>query len=197
MWILGNAIKFTDKGSVVLRVTMGRQPGHVEFSVIDTGIGISAEQHHRLFKPFSQADSSTARRFGGSGLGLALCADIARLLDGDISFESTPGFGSVFHLDIPFLLPSDVPGPQSTVNVAAGEAGTQPTMDDAQSDDVGSGGRLAARLRTASAGSDVAAYSMALASLTQPSARWTPSDVASASGVSLSLSSVRRRRHFD
>ena len=97
--LLGNAIKFTPRGSVRLEV------GPVEdtrlcFEVIDTGIGLDAEQQARLFTAFSQADASTTRRFGGTGLGLAISKRLAGMLGGDLQVRSVPGEGSTFTLTI-------------------------------------------------------------------------------------------------
>lgn len=100
--IIGNAIKFTDQGSVELHVRQRPDPNDkdhcvLEFRVIDTGIGISDEQKNLLFQPFAQADSSTTRRFGGTGLGLFLSRKLARLLGGDVILDkSIAGSGSVF-----------------------------------------------------------------------------------------------------
>jgi len=97
--LVGNAIKFTPRGSVRLEV------GPVEdtrlcFEVIDTGIGLDAEQQARLFTAFSQADASTTRRFGGTGLGLAISKRLAGMLGGDLRVRSVPGEGSTFTLTI-------------------------------------------------------------------------------------------------
>ena len=99
MNVAGNALKFTEIGS--LRITIcciGAAAGTVtlEFRVIDTGIGITAEQATRLFEAYSQADSSTTRRFGGSGLGLAISRKLVEAMGGRIWFEATPGGGSTF-----------------------------------------------------------------------------------------------------
>ena len=98
MNLTGNAIKFTSNGAVRLRVQVepdARRP-KLRFDVIDSGIGIAAEQLPRLFHAFSQADDSMTRRFGGTGLGLAISQRLATLLGGDITVESTPGKGSTF-----------------------------------------------------------------------------------------------------
>ena len=100
--LVGNAIKFTEKGEVrLLARADAERPDHVQFEVSDTGIGISAEQIGRLFQPFTQADSSMTRRFGGTGLGLAISKRLAELLRGELSVRSALGGGSTFRLTIP------------------------------------------------------------------------------------------------
>lgn len=98
MNLVGNAIKFTQHGSVTVTVTSTCSERNVclAIHVTDTGIGMEPDQLDRLFKPFTQADSSTTRRFGGTGLGLAISKKLAQRLDGDITVESTPGQGSMF-----------------------------------------------------------------------------------------------------
>ena len=100
--ILSNACKFTKEGEVALRarkVADGRE--WVELAVADSGIGLTAEQQAKLFQDFTQADSLTARRYGGTGLGLALSRKLARMMGGDVTVESAPGKGSVFTLRLP------------------------------------------------------------------------------------------------
>ncbi|MCX7166847.1 MAG: PAS domain S-box protein [Rhodocyclales bacterium] len=97
--LLSNAIKFTERGEVRLR--MAREGEDTYFKVIDTGIGMGAEQLARLFLPFEQADSSITRRYGGTGLGLAISRNLARLMGGDITVDSAPGAGSSFILRLP------------------------------------------------------------------------------------------------
>jgi len=97
--LVGNAIKFTERGEVVLSVQVGaRGSGYVQLrsSVTDTGIGIPADKQSVIFEAFSQADSSTTRRYGGTGLGLAISAQLVELMGGSISVESQPGRGSTF-----------------------------------------------------------------------------------------------------
>ncbi len=119
--LAGNAIKFTATGGVTLSVSLpdrnlaspGRPP-QLHFLVTDTGIGLTSEEASSLFQPFTQADSSTTRRFGGTGLGLAISRRLARLLGGDILLQSEPGRGSCFTLcvdvgaldDVPLIRPS-------------------------------------------------------------------------------------------
>jgi PAS domain S-box-containing protein len=101
--LVGNALKFTDEGSVTIHVRHISTPDTdtiVQFSVKDTGIGIPDDRKNRLFKPFSQVDSSTTRKYGGTGLGLAISSKIISLFGGKIWVESTPGVGSVFHFTI-------------------------------------------------------------------------------------------------
>ncbi|MGO4223093.1 ATP-binding protein [Lysobacter sp. TAF61] len=99
--LLGNAIKFTDKGSVSLRVS-ALSPQGVRFEVADTGPGINAEQQARLFRRFEQADGArTTARYGGSGLGLAICQELAEAMGGGIRVESTPGEGARFIVELP------------------------------------------------------------------------------------------------
>lgn len=97
--LLGNALKFTHQGSVVLHVRW-TDPG-VEFSVQDTGIGIAKERQDQIFKRFAQAENDTQTLYGGNGLGLAISQKVAQLLGGEIGFESEPGRGSRFWLHLP------------------------------------------------------------------------------------------------
>lgn len=108
--LLGNAIKFTERGHVELAVTCTSrtdQRAVLQFAVSDTGIGIDSSVLDRLFKPFSQADTSMSRRYGGTGLGLAISQRIAQAMGGSIQVQSTVGRGSTFQL----VLPCDLPEP--------------------------------------------------------------------------------------
>ena len=97
--IVSNALKFTAEGRIVLRVS--NPDGDLRFAIQDTGIGIPAEKFDALFEKFTQADTSTTRKFGGCGLGLAICRDLARLMGGDVTVESKEGVGSTFTARLP------------------------------------------------------------------------------------------------
>jgi signal transduction histidine kinase len=100
--LLSNACKFTNDGEIALRVCQvadGRD--WIELAVADTGIGLTPEQQAKLFQDFTQADSLTARRYGGTGLGLALSRKLARMMGGDVTVTSEPGKGSVFTVRLP------------------------------------------------------------------------------------------------
>lgn len=103
--IIGNAIKFTEKGSVTLSAALaGRKDNTLllEIRITDTGIGIDSEALERIFSPFSQGDTSTTREYGGTGLGLSISSKIVELMGGRIWAESSKGVGSTFHILIPF-----------------------------------------------------------------------------------------------
>ncbi len=96
---MGNAVKFTERGEVVLRVSVAgedEETALLRFAVRDTGIGIASDKLDTLFRPFTQVDSSTTRRFGGSGLGLSISQRLASLMGGTVGVESAPGEGSTF-----------------------------------------------------------------------------------------------------
>jgi signal transduction histidine kinase/CheY-like chemotaxis protein/HAMP domain-containing protein len=113
--LLANAFKFTEHGAVTLRIERRRPPagalgGLLAFSVSDTGIGIPREKQRLIFEAFQQADGTTSRKYGGTGLGLTISREIARLLGGTIDVESAPGSGSVFTV----LMPERYVGPESS-----------------------------------------------------------------------------------
>jgi polar amino acid transport system substrate-binding protein len=120
--LCNNAIKFTDHGEVVLKI---RQCGHeqdsvtLDFAVIDTGIGISSEQQEKLFASFSQADTTTTRRYGGTGLGLAISKRLTELMHGRIGVESRPGAGSTFTVRLPLTVDTDASSALDPACVAA------------------------------------------------------------------------------
>ena len=127
--LVGNAIKFTERGEVVLRVTMDEPSGAdqtclVHFAVSDTGIGIPLEKQRIIFDPFSQADNSTTRRFGGTGLGLTISSRIVGLMGGKIWVKSEVGQGSTFHFTSRFKVLSKgveaAPVPPSAAPCAQG-----------------------------------------------------------------------------
>ena len=111
--LMGNALKFTEKGEVVVRVTV--QGPDLRFEVRDTGIGIQVQDRERIFQPFTQAEGSHARRYGGTGLGLAICERLVRLMGGQLGLENPPGGGSVFWFTVRLGLaeaPGAVPAPE-------------------------------------------------------------------------------------
>lgn len=110
--LIGNAIKFTEEGSVTLHVSRRPSPpdsksADIEFSIRDTGIGIAKDAQDRLFAPFSQADTSTTRRFGGTGLGLAISRSLVELMNGHIGVSSEEGKGSDFRFHVQLALASE------------------------------------------------------------------------------------------
>jgi PAS domain S-box-containing protein len=125
--LIGNAIKFTEFGEVSLRVTRDGNssiPTALRFTISDTGVGIASAKLGRVFERFTQADSSTTRRFGGSGLGLTISKRLVELMGGSIWVESTVGKGSVFSFAVPFEIWAE-----HLVRVAApGDTGPEPPL---------------------------------------------------------------------
>jgi CheY-like chemotaxis protein len=141
--LLGNAVKFTEKGEVVLEVRRCPDGGDgIRFSVKDTGIGITEEARERLFRPFMQADASTTRRFGGTGLGLAICGRLVELMGGKMGLHSEVGRGSMFWFTAPLpeAPPLELPAP------AAGDAAALPQLRILVSEDNEVNRRIAARM---------------------------------------------------
>jgi signal transduction histidine kinase len=100
--LLSNACKFTKAGEVKLSARkLSNGSNFVEFAVSDTGIGMTAEQKAKLFEEFSQADATTAQRYGATGLSLAISRKLARMMGGDVTVTSEPGKGSVFAVRLP------------------------------------------------------------------------------------------------
>ena len=141
--LTGNALKFTERGSVRLRVelesdssgagwpdrgsTSGKEAASwLRFSVVDTGIGISADKVEMIFERFTQADSSTTRKYGGTGLGLTISKGLVELMGGRIGCTSEPGQGSTFFLTVPFNVYKEVEVPESA---SAGVIGTAPAAN--------------------------------------------------------------------
>ena len=116
--LIGNAIKFTDKGYVYLQVALGEisdTDTSIKFTVSDTGIGMSISDKNKLFKAFTQADTSITRRFGGTGLGLVISRKLTVLMHGEIGFDSTEGEGSTFWFSVP-VIPKTSESKQSELN---------------------------------------------------------------------------------
>ncbi|MGS0754040.1 ATP-binding protein [Roseateles sp. GG27B] len=128
--LVGNALKFTDKGSVRVQVILTQPPidglAQIQIHVVDTGIGIALDAQDKIFDHFSQADSSTTRRFGGTGLGLSICRNLLGKMGGSISVKSQPGKGSTFMIEL--MLPMSKLTYQSTTadssSVSPADTGT-------------------------------------------------------------------------
>jgi PAS domain S-box-containing protein len=112
--LVGNAVKFTDLGEVVLEVelpSLSESQANVRFSVRDTGIGIPLDRQAAIFESFTQADGGITRRYGGTGLGLTICVHLSRLMGGRIDLESIPGTGTCFNLDLTLPVPPAAAAP--------------------------------------------------------------------------------------
>ena len=125
--LLGNAIKFTDKGGVSVRVALARRTGEgscvLRFAVIDTGIGVSPEKQATLFERYTQAEISTSRKFGGTGLGLSICKSLVELMSGTIGLHSKVDEGTEFFFELPFEVRVAASGPASSSPDAPAAAG--------------------------------------------------------------------------
>src|SRR5437764_368655 len=121
--LLSNAVKFTEEGQVELRITAEPPPGAagpvLAFSVADTGSGITEQNLYAIFGAFQQADGTTSRRYGGTGLGLTICRELAAQLGGAISVQSVVGQGSTFTLHLPVSHPA---GQQAVAGGPGGDA---------------------------------------------------------------------------
>jgi two-component system sensor histidine kinase/response regulator len=127
--LIGNALKFTEQGHVHLHASLEQPdgPAMVRFDISDTGIGIPADKQNLIFEAFSQADGSTTRRFGGTGLGLTITRQLAHMMGGSISLVSEPEKGSTFTLRIPTGLQPDSSTFQTRFDPISTESQTQPT----------------------------------------------------------------------
>jgi signal transduction histidine kinase/DNA-binding NarL/FixJ family response regulator len=122
--LLANAVKFTAKGQVALKVSLDDPAsGEIRFEISDTGIGIPADRQHLLFQNFSQIDRSTTRNFGGTGLGLALCKRLTEAMHGTIGMDSQPGVGSTFWIRLPFT-PVEMPQQTSPLETSQRQRGS-------------------------------------------------------------------------
>ncbi|WP_169566505.1 hybrid sensor histidine kinase/response regulator [Sneathiella limimaris] len=108
MNLVGNAIKFTDRGSVTLHCTQEAEDNLLKFSIVDTGIGIDKNIQEKLFDDFIQADASISRKYQGTGLGLSICKRLVELMGGKVGVDSVPGKGSTFWFTFPYYQPREV-----------------------------------------------------------------------------------------
>ncbi|MDQ3741755.1 MAG: response regulator, partial [Actinomycetota bacterium] len=144
--LLSNAFKFTESGSVELHMTKAKPPYAVAFTVKDTGIGIAADKLRLIFEAFQQADGTTSRKYGGTGLGLNISREIAKLLQGAIEVQSTPGEGSAFTLLLPAAIEAHEEDDEPAVSVRSPLSANPPVVmlppvDDAPQGTEGNGAR--------------------------------------------------------
>jgi len=118
--LVSNAIKFTDNGSITVHLTSQPCPNHhdkeiISIKVVDTGIGIPQNRQETIFESFSQADSTTTRKYGGTGLGLTICQKLVQMMGGEIGVESIEGQGSTFFINIPMTVNKNVQLVENTI----------------------------------------------------------------------------------
>jgi CheY-like chemotaxis protein len=131
--LVGNALKFTERGGIVLRAgtaPLGEERTRVTLAVQDTGVGLSEEERSRLFRPFSQADSSTTRRFGGTGLGLSIVRRLAELMAGAVAVDSERGRGSTFTVELTLVAAADDSALRTLMRPAPAPASSQLGSDE-------------------------------------------------------------------
>ena len=132
--IVGNAIKFTEHGEILVDVAVEGEPGDrdiaLHYSVADTGIGIPEDKQQLIFDPFTQADGSTTRKFGGTGLGLSIASQLVEMMNGRIWLESEVGRGSTFHFIVRLALPAELPATASEAPAARFEGFRVLVVDD-------------------------------------------------------------------
>jgi CheY-like chemotaxis protein/CHASE3 domain sensor protein len=130
--LLSNAVKFTEAGEVNMTVS-ATEEGWIQFTVVDSGIGIAADQHERIFEAFHQADGTANRRFGGTGLGLSISRDLTNLLGGSLVVSSKPGEGSTFTLSMPRngTVSASPPAPRAAAPAPAPARLPRPTFEQA------------------------------------------------------------------
>ena len=125
--LMSNANKFTEKGTITIKVHQALENGRdwITFAVADTGIGMTAEQMGKLFQEFSQASSTTASKYGGTGLGLVISRRFCQMMGGDITVTSAPGRGSTFTIRLPRLVATPK---ETTVLAIAEQSAAQPAV---------------------------------------------------------------------
>ena len=138
--LVSNAIKFTERGTVRIEVSRLEGP-QIKISVADSGIGMTEEQMNRMFQRFTQADSSTTRRYGGTGLGLAISKTLVELMGGTIGVSSQPGSGSTFWFTLPLIAAAHAPSESAAAAVPVLPV-AEPAAASSLSSDAPGGGRL-------------------------------------------------------
>jgi signal transduction histidine kinase len=127
--LMSNAAKFTDHGEISLSAKRDYRDGDdwIIFTITDTGIGMTPEEAEKLFQPFTQADASMVRKYGGSGLGLSLCLSLSRMMGGDITMQTKSGVGSTFEINLPASI---------SASIAQSEEFGEPTDGDVASEEI-------------------------------------------------------------